>query len=209
MSLTGLGTSSVPISRAVAMQQGFGAPAPADAPGAKTIADLLAAISKFIPGDVLGVFVTGEALVRGQLAPFVKDSNEKTAAAALPTASEAAKAAAQAAKQTLDQHVGEAAHFAYVGVWILLALSIVYVVALRYISWKSTPSKPPKRFVVPYWPAAAGAIAFFLFARESDVLFYSPADAAFGVVLLNTGLVLVAAIALPLINLVMPPDQQA
>ena len=95
---------------------------------------------------------------------------------------------------------------AHTAVFVGMELALAYVVALRYLSTVADPAKP--KFVWPIWPAIGGAIAFVVYALETDTVWYltpsAPASKGFSA----AAFVILTALVLPLVNLLMPKSQQ-
>lgn len=140
-------------------------------PSAKAVSDYLATLAKFIPGDVLALFVS-----IGQLIRTGYRINPKIPDLAVP-----------------PDWARELTKEAFIACLIFTPL---WVIAVRFIDSKGS-GKP---FIWPIWAAIAGALAFAAYAYGIDTVWLNPPTLPQQIAVRAAIMVAFSAVVLTIIN---------
>jgi hypothetical protein len=171
-------------------------------PVPQPVATFVTSVVVFIPSEVLTIYVSAEAAIRGAAGtPSTKstDANDKSADTSKPAASPTSTAFPSPAA-TVSRHVSAgtgtvsqpkqdiasyptwAHRDAGIAFGVCIAFIIVWVIGLQFLDFNrkqnaAPPGAPKPTFVFPYWKVTAGIIGFYVYALGVDTIWINPPSA--------------------------------
>jgi hypothetical protein len=136
-----------------------------------TVTDAINKVAKFIPGDLLTIYLSGLAAIRtafpnaAAVCPAAGAPN--AVATAAPTGAPGGVSGMLSHMAGATPSISQASTLAMEIFVACLVFVPVYVIGLRFIN---TPAGQP--FVVPYWGVLAGWIAFWIYAMGVDNIWF-------------------------------------